>query len=130
MLTRDQMRTYIRGLASNSAQISDPKDRGYIISLNELLDLGLDDEIDGTAAPRIEAIYLKAVGRRQVFTMEHLRNRVMELAEAANIITNEDDREFVLGLQMLMDMDEQIDIAAAPRVETIYRKTLAGVDGV
>lgn len=126
----NQMQAYIRGLASNSEQIADPKDREYILSLNELLELGIGDEIDTKAGGRIEGIYRKTAGRRPMWTLEHLRNRVAELAESHKVITSEADREFILGLQMLIDMDEKLDIAAAPRVEGIYQRTLSGVGGI
>ena len=60
--------------------------------------------------------------------VSRMRDQVRELATAEMMILNEDDREFVLGLQMLMDMEEPIDVHYADRVEKIYNTVLRSVE--
>jgi hypothetical protein len=48
--------------------------------------------------------------------------RIKELAHHESLILDEGDREFILGLNMLMEMQEPIDPRYAERVAQIYQK--------
>jgi hypothetical protein len=54
--------------------------------------------------------------------------KVQELSEKESLIVSEDDREFILGLQMLVDMEEPIDIQYVDRVTEIYNTTLQNAE--
>lgn len=53
--------------------------------------------------------------------MTSMRIRIVELANNDSMILDENDREYILGLKMLMDMEEPLDISCAARVDKIYR---------
>jgi len=57
-----------------------------------------------------------------------MREQVKELAGNQSLILNEDDLEFILGLEMLMDMEEPVDSAFADRVNQIYAKAARNAD--
>jgi hypothetical protein len=54
-----------------------------------------------------------------------MKIRIHELSENQMLIVNEGDREFVMGLALLMDMDEGIDVQHAPRVAKIYSEVMS-----
>jgi hypothetical protein len=56
--------------------------------------------------------------------MVSMRLRIMELDNNDSMILDEDDREFIKGLKMLMEMEEPLDISCAARVDKIYRAAM------
>jgi hypothetical protein len=54
-----------------------------------------------------------------------MKIRIHELAENQLLILSESDREFVMGLALLLEMDEGIDIQHAQRVGKIYDEVLS-----
>lgn len=52
-----------------------------------------------------------------------MQARVMELSENSALILSDDDREFILGLKILIEMEERLDEHFAPRVAKIYQQT-------
>lgn len=56
--------------------------------------------------------------------VQRMRVRVVELAQQDSLILDEDDREFILGLKMLMEMGEPLEMRYVPRVDSIYEKTM------
>jgi len=57
-----------------------------------------------------------------------MREQVVELSTHQALIMNEDDLEFICGLQMLMEMEEPLDIQYADRVEKIYAQVQRNSD--
>jgi hypothetical protein len=53
-----------------------------------------------------------------------MKARIKELAAHSALIIDEGDREYVLGLQMLMEMQEPIDPTCADKVARIYAQTM------
>ena len=45
---------------------------------------------------------------------------VAEMSDNQLVIVSDSDREFILGLQMLIEMEERIPASYIPRVEKIY----------
>lgn len=50
--------------------------------------------------------------------------RVRELTKHSSLILDEADREYILGLNMLMEMQEPIDPTCAEKVARIYVQTM------
>jgi hypothetical protein len=55
-------------------------------------------------------------------TMAAMRTRILDLANKTALILDEGDREFILGLQMLVEMEETPDASCVARVEEIYKR--------
>ncbi|MFQ5339915.1 MAG: hypothetical protein ACE5F6_00055 [Anaerolineae bacterium] len=53
--------------------------------------------------------------------MASMRIRILELSYNDSLIFDENDREYIMGLKMLMEMEEPLDISCAGRVNTIYQ---------
>jgi hypothetical protein len=57
-----------------------------------------------------------------------MRDQIVELSTQQALIVNEDDLEFICGLQMLMEMEEPLDVQHVDRVEKIYAQALRNAD--
>lgn len=56
---------------------------------------------------------------------QQMLTRIHELNDQQLLILNEDDREFIVGLAMLIEMGEPIQPVHADRVDKIYKEVLA-----
>jgi hypothetical protein len=45
---------------------------------------------------------------------------VNELSDGGSVIVNDDDRVFVEGVKLLIDMEEQVPVKDAQRIQLIY----------
>lgn len=52
--------------------------------------------------------------------MQQMKVRILDLGDRQALILNDNDREFILGLVMLIEMDEPIDAQYIQRVNSIY----------
>ena len=57
--------------------------------------------------------------------IERMKIQILELVDRQAMILSEADREYILGLHMLLEMEENIDAQHAPRVAEIYNKVVA-----
>jgi len=50
--------------------------------------------------------------------------QILELVDRQAVILSESDQEFIMGLAMLMEMEERLDVQYAPRVAAIYQQVV------
>lgn len=96
----------------------------FVNSTQMLVDGGMDDVIDKET---LHKAYMKFIGMRGLPTpppnaqsFPPFAQMVGELEESSMLLINDSDRDFVAGLKMLAEMQEQITASDLVRLQKIY----------
>lgn len=96
----------------------------FVNSTQLLVDDGMDDAID---VDTLRKCYMKCVGLKglparpkQGMSFPPFVQMVNELEEGSMMLVSDSDRDFVAGLKMLVEMQEQITASDLARLQKIY----------
>lgn len=103
-----------------------PKVAHFVNSTQMLVDEGMDDSIDRDT---LHKVYMKFIGVRGLpapapapgMSFPPFGQMVAELDEASMLLVSDSDRDFVAGLRMLSEMQEQITASDLVRLQKIYQ---------
>lgn len=123
----------VQQMNNNIDAVLDEGDKEFVLSLAMLAESG--HPIAQTLLPRLTNIYAKFLTLINTKTSSDLQSDAVNLQTSVNwleavremndntvMILDDDDKEFVMGIALMLEMNEPVSTSYAPRVEAIYKK--------